>query len=82
MGHNFRLECPTDLRVTPLCYIFNALFRDTSLAYLLSRRVCHICHVASVTCVTCVTFVTCQVTRKVGKWGIPEKSIKNVAQRR
>ena len=44
-GHNFWLECPTDLRVTPLCYIFNALFRDTSLAYLLSRRVCHICHV-------------------------------------
>ena len=61
------------------CYIFNALFRDTSLAYLLSRCVCHICHV---TCVTCVTYVTCQVSRKVGKWGIPEKSIKNAAQRR
>ena len=37
------------------------------------------CHI---TCVTCVTYLTCQVSRKVGKWGIPEKSIKNVAQRR
>ena len=68
-----------DLRSTPLSYIFSALFRDTSLAYLLSRRARHICHV---TCVTCVTYVTCQVSRKVGKWGIPEKSIKNVVQRR
>ena len=78
-GHNFWLVCPTDLRSTSLSCIFNALFRDTSLAYLLSRYVCHICHV---TCVTCVTYVTCQVSRKVGKWGIPEKSIKNAAQRR
>ena len=35
----------------PLSYIFSALFRDTSLACLLSRRARHICHV---TCVTCV----------------------------
>ena len=59
-GHNFWLVCPTDLRSTSLSCIFNALFRDTSLAYLLSRCVCHICHV---TCVTCVTYVTCQVSR-------------------
>ena len=30
---NFWLECPTDLRSTPLSYIFNALFRDTPLGY-------------------------------------------------
>ena len=58
-GHNFWLVCPTGLRSTSLSCIFNALFRDTSLAYLLSRYVCHICHV---TCVTCVTYVTCQMS--------------------
>ena len=61
MGHNFWLECPSDLRSTPLSYIFNALFRDTSLAYLLSRRVCHIYHVTT----TCATYVTCQVPRGI-----------------
>ena len=30
-GHNFWLEWPTDVRSTPLSYIFNALFRDTPL---------------------------------------------------
>ena len=30
-GNNFWLECPTNLRSTPLSYIFNALFRDTPL---------------------------------------------------
>ena len=41
-------------------------------------------HVTYVTHVTCVTWrdVTHATWRKVGKWGIPEKSIKNVAQRR
>ena len=33
LGDNFWLECPTDLRSTPLSYIFNALFRDTPLGY-------------------------------------------------
>ena len=32
-GHNFWLEWPTDLRSTPLSYIFNALFRDTPLGH-------------------------------------------------
>ena len=41
-GHNFWLEWPTDLISTPLSYIFNALFRDTPLAYLSSRRMCHV----------------------------------------
>ena len=68
----------TDLRSTPLSYISNALFSDTPLPYLLSCCVFHICHI---TCVTCVTYVTCQVSCKVGKWGIPEKSIKNASQR-
>ena len=27
-GHNFWLECPTDLKSTPLSYIFKALFRQ------------------------------------------------------
>ena len=65
-----------DLNSTPLTYIFKPLFKDTPLAHLLLRHVCHVCHV------TCVTYVTCQMLRKVGKWDIPEKSIKNVAQRR
>ena len=60
-----------DLNSMPLTYIFNA--------HLLLRHVCHICHVCHV---TCVTYVTCKMLRKVGKWDIPEKSIKNVAQRR
>ena len=76
LGHNFWMEGPMDLNSTPLSYIFNALFRDTPLAHLLLRHVCHICHV------TCVIYITCETLRKVGKWGIPEKSIKNVAQRR
>ena len=79
LGHNFWMECPMDLNSTPLTYIFNALFRDTPLAHLLLRHVCHVCHVCHV---TCVTYVTCQMLRKVGKWDIPEKSIKNIAQRR
>ena len=29
MDHNFLRESPTDLRTTPLSYIFNALFRNT-----------------------------------------------------
>ena len=33
LGHNFWLECPTDLRSTPLSYIFHALFRDTPLGH-------------------------------------------------
>ena len=32
-GNNFWLECPTDLRSTPLSYIFDALFRDTPLGH-------------------------------------------------
>ena len=79
LGHNFWMEGPMDLNSTPLSYIFNALFRDTPLAHLLLRHVCHICHICHV---TCVTYVTCKMLRKVGKWDIPEKSIKNVAQRR
>ena len=33
LGDNFWLECPTDLRSTPLSYIFNALFRDSPLGH-------------------------------------------------
>ena len=33
MDHNFLRESPTDLRTTPLSYIFNALFRNTPLGY-------------------------------------------------
>ena len=32
-GHNFWQEGPTDLRSTPLSYIFDALFRDTPLGH-------------------------------------------------
>ena len=32
-GHNFWPEGPTDLRSTPLSYIFHALFRDTPLGH-------------------------------------------------
>ena len=32
-GNNFWQECPTDLRLMPLSYIFNALFRNTPLGY-------------------------------------------------
>ena len=79
LGHNFWMEGPMDLNSTPLSYICNALFRDTPLAHLLLRHVCHVCHICHV---TCVIYVTCETLRKVGKWGIPEKSIKNVGQRR
>ena len=34
LGHNFGLECPTDLRSTPLSCIFNALYRDTPLGHI------------------------------------------------
>ena len=73
MGHNFWLKCPTDLRSTPLNYIFNALFRDTPLAYLSSRATCHVCHLTPVPCVTYVKLRD----MTIGNWGIPEKSIKN-----
>ena len=33
-GHNFQLECTSDLRKTFLNCIFRALFRDTPLAHL------------------------------------------------
>ena len=39
-GHNFWLECRTDLRSTPLSCIFDALFRDTPLAFL-TRHLTH-----------------------------------------
>ena len=58
LGHNFWMECPTDLNSTPLSYIFNALFRDIPLAYLtqhLTRDICDACDVTDVTCVTHVT---------------------------
>ena len=45
MVHIFWLKCPTDLRSTILSYIFNALFRDTPLAYFSSQHMCHVCHV-------------------------------------
>ena len=45
LGHNFWMECPRDLNSTPLSYIFNALFRDTPLAYFSSQHMCHVCHV-------------------------------------
>ena len=32
-GHNFWQEGPTDLRSTPLSYIFDALFRDTPIGH-------------------------------------------------
>ena len=78
-GHNFWLEWPTDLISTPLSYIFNTLFRDTPLAYLtwhLTRDLRDVCDTCDMTYVTRVTW------QKVGKWGIPEKSSKNAAQRR
>ena len=78
-GHNFWLVCPTDLRSTSLSCIFNALFRDTPLAYL-TRHLTRDIRDARDTCD--VTYVTHTTWQKVGKWGIPEKSIKNVAQRR
>ena len=71
-GHDLWLECPTDLRSTPLSYIFNALFTDTPLGYLSSCPVFHVCH---------FTYVTCQLSHKEGKWGIHGKSLKNVAKR-
>ena len=52
------MEGPTDLNLTPLSYIFNALFRDTPLAYLTQRLTCDICDARDVTYVTYVTHVT------------------------
>ena len=59
---------------TQLCYILKALFRDTPLAYSF--------------CTSGGQVAGGQVARwpggrwheKIGKWGIPEKSIQNVAQ--
>ena len=39
------MECPTDLNSTSMSCIFNALFRDTPLAYFSSQHMCHVCHV-------------------------------------
>ena len=58
LGHNFWMECPTDLNSTPLSYIFNALFRDTPLAYLTQHLTRDICDAHDVTYVTYVTHVT------------------------
>ena len=38
LGHNFWLEWPTDVRSTPLSYIFNALFRDTPLGHVFGAQ--------------------------------------------
>ena len=37
LGDNFWLECPTDLRSTPLSYIFSALFGDTHSSMVFAR---------------------------------------------
>ena len=58
LGHNFWMECPTDLNSTPLSYIFNALFRDIPLAYLTQHLTRDICDACDVTYVTYVTHVT------------------------
>ena len=60
LGHNFWLECPTELRSTSLSCIFNALFRDTPLAYL-TRHLTRDIRDARDTCdVTYVTHTTWQ----------------------
>ena len=58
LGHNFWMECPTDLNSTPLSYIFNALFRDIPLAYLTQHLTRDICDACDVTYVTYMTHVT------------------------
>ena len=65
-GHNFWLECPMKVISTQLSYILKALFSDTPLA-LFFRATCHLATWSAKT---------------IGKQGIPEKSIKNVAQLR
>ena len=47
-----------DLNSTPLTYIFNALFRDTPLAYLTQRFTRDIYDARDVTYVTYMTHVT------------------------
>ena len=78
-GYNFWLECPTKVRSTQLSYIFKALFRDTPLAH-------SFCNSGSRWQVA--RWPGGQATggrwheKIIGKWGIPEKSFKNVAQLR
>ena len=52
------MECPTDLNSTPLSYIFNALFRDTPLAYLTRHLTRDLCDVRDTRDVTYVTRAT------------------------
>ena len=78
-GNNFWLECPTDLRSAPLSYIFNALFRDTPLGHgfcaqpnsQIAKYLANFGYLAIRLC-----------AKNMAKGGIPEKNIKNVAQRR
>ena len=71
VGHNFWTEGPTDLRSTPLSYIFGALFGDTPLghiffAYAHMPKYAHmpICHMG----------IWAYAKKNMAKWGIPEKS--------
>ena len=56
MGHNFSMKCPTYLRSTPLNHIFNALFRDTPLAYFMSRATRVLCVTVTVKSVLILSF--------------------------
>ena len=56
---------------TQLSYILKALFRDTPLA-------CSLCTSGG----QVARWQVAGGTKKIGKWGIPEKNIKNVAQLR
>ena len=70
-GHNFWLEGHTDLRLTPLSYIFHGPFQGYPTWPRLSRAARYLANLA-----------IWMRAIKVAKWGIPGKSMKNVAQRR
>ena len=79
-------ETLNSVESTPVCTTYDA-FGGTFVLHIIhfepfnvcTLKICHMCHLCHV---MCVTYVTCQMLGKVGKWDIPEKSIKNVGQRR
>ena len=80
-SHNFWLECPRDLRSTSLSCIFDAFFGDTPFGHIFFEYAhMPICPYGQIWAYGHVGIWA--YAKKLDKWGIPEKSIKNATQRR
>ena len=85
VGHNFWTEGPTDLRLTFLSCIFDALFGDTPLDHIFSHMpICPYAHFGHIwpNMPKMGIWAYGHMWKNMVKWGIPEKSIKNATQKR